>query len=731
MAGPSAETSGEAAVRSWQTLLTGYSDRPSYPAGESVPLRLSGDGPVSIELVELVHGDVNPAGPGLQFTPVDSIGARANLVPRQISLGSYMHVADLKLGAEAAWSFTVWAYLTRLPADRCTVLMTRDTSGGWLALQADAAGRLAVAAAGASPGRVTMRARLAVREWYLIGVAVDPRSHCARVDVAPRGGGAVTAYHVTAPGPLARQGSQVWLGAQADDSGIAYACDAKLEAPAFWDRPLASQDLTALAADRDVGDQLLRWDFSVGQPKLVVAEVCRGANGTLANLPTRGVTGHSWTGQFHDWQLAPDQYAAIHFHSDDLSDAGWPVTTSLALPPGLANGLYAAHLTEADGQQDFVPFAVLRADVPAAAVAVLLPTFTYLAYANEPVFAPHVPRHQDASDEYVSASGMLSQYNWHSDGSGVVFASWLRPLLNLRPDYRYWLTGHPHGIGSDLYLLDWLRHQEIAFDLFTDHDLHREGAGLLRKYRLLITGTHPEYWTLANAQSLQDFLDGGGRLFYPGGNGLAAYVGVHPAFPAATELRRRANSPGLWDCEPGELILISTGQPGGLSRHQRPRARELIGVDISAMGFSDAVPFHRCAASDDPRVAFAFDKVAPTIGDYGLHMGGAAGYEVDSTDYAAGTPAHALVVATADDFPRYTATDQRGVRGADMAFFETPAGGAVFSISSLTWCGSLSHDNYENDVSRLTANVVSRLADPEPFSWPADLESGGVWGHGR
>src|SRR5215472_5004378 len=165
MAGSSAQTRGEATARSCQTLLTGYSDRPSYPAGQPVPLRLSGDGPVRIELVELVHGDVNPAGPGLAFTPVDSVIARANLVPRRISLGSYMHVADLRLGGEAGWSFTVWAYLTRLPDDRCTVLMTRDTAGSWVALQADAAGRLAVTAADASPDRMTVGARLALREW--------------------------------------------------------------------------------------------------------------------------------------------------------------------------------------------------------------------------------------------------------------------------------------------------------------------------------------------------------------------------------------------------------------------------------------------------------------------------------------------------------------------------------------------------------------------------------------
>ena len=51
-----------------------------------------------------------------------------------------------------------------------------------------------------------------------------------------------------------------------------------------------------------------------------------------------------------------------------------------------------------------------------------------------------------------------------------------------------------------------------------------------------------------------------------------------------------------------------------------------------------------------------------------------------------------------------------------MAFFEGPEGGAVFSISSIAWCGSLSHDGYANNVSRITENVLRRFLDPAPFT---------------
>jgi N,N-dimethylformamidase len=41
-----------------------------------------------------------------------------------------------------------------------------------------------------------------------------------------------------------------------------------------------------------------------------------------------------------------------------------------------------------------------------------------------------------------------------------------------------------------------------------------------------------------------------------------------------------------------------------------------------------------------------------------------------------------------------------------MVFYETKNGGAVFSCGAISWCGSLSHNRYENNVSRITENVL-------------------------
>ena len=51
-------------------------------------------------------------------------------------------------------------------------------------------------------------------------------------------------------------------------------------------------------------------------------------------------------------------------------------------------------------------------------------------------------------------------------------------------------------------------------------------------------------------------------------------------------------------------------------------------------------------------------------------------------------------------------------------FFEGPNGGAVFSVGSISWCGSLSANSYDNDVSQITQNVLERFKSEQPFRLP-------------
>ena len=116
------------------------------------------------------------------------------------------------------------------------------------------------------------------------------------------------------------------------------------------------------------------------------------------------------------------------------------------------------------------------------------------------------------------------------------------------------------------------------------------------------------------------------------------------------------------------------------------------------------------------------DLAAVTAGIAAAH---AAGFELDSVNPKYGTPPHALVVAKGIVIhPDYLPVNedmlvhrhplaQEDWSCADMTFFETPKNGAVFSTGSITFCGSLPSNNFDNNCSKLLSNVLDRFLDPE------------------
>jgi N,N-dimethylformamidase len=43
---------------------------------------------------------------------------------------------------------------------------------------------------------------------------------------------------------------------------------------------------------------------------------------------------------------------------------------------------------------------------------------------------------------------------------------------------------------------------------------------------------------------------------------------------------------------------------------------------------------------------------------------------------------------------------------SDVVYLPYEGGGAVFSVGSCSWAGSLSHNGYDNDIARITGNVI-------------------------
>jgi N,N-dimethylformamidase len=445
-------------------------------------------------------------------------------------------------------------------------------------------------------------------------------------------------------------------------------------------------------------------------------------------LPARAVPGVRWNGDVHDWRLDPSHYGAIHFHDDDLVDAGWDPSFMLDLPVDIPSGVYALRLRTSTSE-DYVPFFVVPGPQTGRAdVAYLAPTVTYRAYANarltarpDRIFGSGAQQQVD-NDRFLFEHPRvgLGTYERHSDGSGVMFSSHLRPVLNLKPKGGVW------SFTADTNVTAWLQHTGVPFDVLTDDVLHAEGAALLEPYRVILTGTHPEYWTTPMLDALEAYLAGGGRLLYLGANGFYWRTSFHDAAPGTIEVRRAEDGARAWIAEPGEYHHESTGELGGLWRRLGRPPNRLVGVGFAAQGFTTSGHYRRSAGWSDPLVGFATEGLseAEVFGDHGVIGGGAAGQEIDRYDRELGSPAHAVVLASSEDLPddmlltkeELFATGFPGAEiRADVVFVTGPCGGAVFSVGSIAWAASLATNGYDNDLAKLTDNVLRRFVDPAPL----------------
>lgn len=749
--------------------IVGYSDRLSVAPGESIRFMVSSQhSSYRARLVQLIHGDPNPDGPGLKERMIASsvdgdYSGRVQTYPR----GSYVQVPDRQpLRGLNSFSLQVWVFATT-PEKGTQGLLGRWSApdGRGFALVIEADGQIALWL-GDSGGEVCrLKAGIPLRKgyWYGIAASYDAATGDAALVQRPYPLWPLDASNVALEANLAAGAvvapdgtpflmAGLWAGTDGGRATVQESFNGRLENPRLFASALALSTLERLAAGTPPAElgvnPLAAWDFARDIPTATIRDTGpHELHGEAVNLPARAMKGHAFSGLVFNWTQAPDEYAAIHFHDDDLEDCGWEADFALTVPDSLRSGVYAVKLTSGE-DEDYLPFFVRPKDRKASAkILFLVPTNSYLAYANFHEFSdPELAEYMrglgiqfsypvQKQDAYMVQESLLSCYDHHSDGSGTCYSSFLRPILNLRPNVNLQILtagkGAPHQFNADLHLVDWLIEQEFEFDVATDEDLEFEGLALLQQYKVVLTGSHHEYWTKAGLDALDSYLGRGGRFMYMAGNGLYWVTTFAPGRPHAVEIRRWGGTQS-WTAEPGEYHHSTTGEQGGLWRARGLAPQRYVGVGFTAQGFDYSVPYIRQPGSFDPRAAWIFEGVGPDepIGDFGLVQGGACGFEVDRVDFALGSPPHTLVLATGAGFsdvyqhvieevghsdPNQGGTTHPLVKG-DMAYFETDNGGAVFSTGSIAYFGSLSHNNYDNNVSRITGNVLRRFAQAGPLS---------------
>jgi N,N-dimethylformamidase len=697
--------------------LMGYTDRLSVAPGGTVEFKVSADAqPYDVQLVRLRgvgadHGDV--VEEIVANVAAKSYPGRA----QQLHTGSYAVAAVSNAVPVTMLGFSVWVMPTLVDRDRQTVLSVQSDTGTNLLRLDMVRDQFELTT---SAGTVSVTVDKVEKRWL-------------RISGKQSADGLSLTYELDGRWPSQRQKKTATVATAApvtaNAARIIIAADKAGDAPGhnLFNGRISNPSLTS------EGKVLAAWDFAKDiETRGITDSGPHGWSGVLVNRPGRGVRSQNWAGEILRYKDAPEQWAAIHFHDDDLNDAQWETDFSIMIDADQPSGIYAAKLTQG-AQTEYLPFYVQPKADSGNKIVFLAPTNTYLAYANEHLgFGERGEAHQkrmreaiqlNDTDEYVHSHPELglSIYDRHADGSGVMYSSWQRPVLNFRPNYITWLNASRRHFAADFYITGWLEQLGVGYDVITDEDMHNGGLELLKKYDVLLTGSHPEYPTSKQMQTFYDFVGQGGSMMYLGGNGFYWVTSFDGDDTMTLECRRGFAGERNWTSHPAELDHSSTGEVGGTYTHRGQTGRQLCGVTSVGVGWGDASGYTRTQESRSPDLAFLFKGIGDDemIGSFGHMLGGAAGDELDAADFDNGTPPNARILMSSrhnDTYypfletvtqvePNVSGPNNPNVR-SDVVFIDTGTGGKILSAGSICWAGSLAWNGYQNNVATLCENAL-------------------------
>lgn len=662
------------------------------------------------------------AGPE-HWRGLPSLASLGPLPARSVPLvpGSCLRVSGpARQLSEVTLELTVWQRSAQPSSS--TLIELRGTAGAVrVVLHPDSSLWLATEAGDHLPTGL----RLGVRTWHRLAMSVCKES----VELRLRG------LHTTLPltwsADLAALGGgalEELLIAGRHDPDSPTECrgelDAKVEAPRLLNAAgelLTSWDFSALPYDDDVPD---------------IAGLF--AHSRLINGPGRGMTGSAWRGRHTCFVDAPEEYGGAWFHRDDLADAEWPLLAEIEIPADARPGVYCVVLSlDAEPRYDDVerwcPIPVFVTAEPGARaqVALVLPTFSYRAYANNGFFEdadPAVYRHRGLTCSahvyrYIDEHRLLSLYGRHHDGSGVHLASLRRPQATVRPDWVSQLLGRTHQLSADLSILRWLSETGVDWTILTDEQLHEQGEEAIDGIDVLITGSHPEYSTRELLDTYDRHLERGGHLMYLGGNGFILKVEVDADRPWLLELRRGDSGGDIWAGDPGEAHHQVSGEMGGLWRRLGRPPNLLTGVGYSAIGFSADVGYRQPA---DLPLTDLPTRLGSALRELTGELFGLGGFEVDRYDPDLGSPEGTIILGRLDNLPddyrpvpEYLvlgSDPSAGIRAStrgDVVWRRTPHGGQVFSTGSISWTSRLNEPDDPGHCRLITTAALLDMLDPE------------------
>ena len=697
--------------------LIGYSDKLSLRPGETVSFKVSSTlkKSFSASLKKSISADPNPKGIGIVEKDASKYFKTSSFKSREQSFnpGSYaISEKPIKVSVKKNLNFSVIIFPTLFSSKKQTILSYDN-----IEIYINSNGAIAF---GVGDKSISFKKPLILRTWYKIKVKI---SLGGKVSISQTNLKNKNEKDLINNGKMLL--NKIFSGkvslATIVSKGVGYNhFNGKIESP------------TIIADGKKIGE----WDLSKNTSSTFVDSI-KGPKLLLKNFPTRAVTGFKWDSSEMNWQHNPKHYAAIHFHEDDIYDFEWKTDFKFTIPKNMSSGIYVMRINCED-YEDAMPFFVAPPiGKTKTKICILISTFTYSIYGNH--------ARVDYNDSWLNRikdwnaypynpvnykEYGLSTYNYHSDGTGICHASHRRPLFNLRPGYitfggsNFPCSGLRH-FQADSHLISWLHNKGFEYEIITDEQLHQDGFKAIKKYKTVITGSHPEYHTKETLDALRDFRDNGGSLNYLGGNGFYWRIAIHKENKNILEIRRPEGGIRAWASEPGESYNAFDGTYGGLWRRSGRAPQELVGIGFTAQGNFYGHPYERKCF--DSKFDWIFEGIKDNkIGDFGFSGNGAAGFELDHIDSDLTSNKEIILLAQSkaskdpkENFilvPESQLTHLSNIKHlpeeeilqADMVYFTVPGGGSVFSTGSITFCGSLPWNNFDNNVSKLLENIINK-----------------------
>ena len=380
--------------------------------------------------------------------------------------------------------------------------------------------------------------------------------------------------------------------------------------------------------------------------------------------------------------------------------------TQFVTGPG-RSGLYYLHAKgEKSGEFFSFPWVVAPA-APSAPIAVLASTNTWLAYNNFGGRSNYINAHRLPDAPVVNARQDLIRYTkpgsynvWGFPDEEYLPLSFERPepgnAVREREEVTDPIMGRlPCGMApAEWRRLGWMEREGFAYDFYSECQLHDDTLDL-DAYKVLVLSVHPEYWSRRMYERVKEWAHRrGGKLMYLGGYCLYCEVEClgDDRLRFMTHL---APSTG------GALGMPHPDDPGVYLESRMARTLEseanLLGVVCTETGIMTAAPYQVVRADHWVFAGTGLqdgDLFGQTSLQERIH-GGASGHETDKR--SPHSPPGTVLLA-------------KGVNpdegGAEIVTYETPSGGAVFSVGSITWVPCVLVDDA---VSRITCNVFRRF----------------------